>query len=172
MNAIEKKEYDKIYYELKKDKKKEQAKTYREANKDKIQKYREDNREKLLLKSKTYHEANKEKRNQQAKEWREANKATAKDRKRKEHLQERYGLTIEECNLMLNKNSKCPICDKEFNSNVAKDRPCIDHCHQTGKIRGIICGTCNSGIGFFNDKPEIMLKAVEWLIVGTVVDVQ
>ncbi len=39
----------------------------------------------------------------------------------------------------------------------------VDHCHLTGKVRGLLCSKCNFGIGYFDDNPEILNKAVKYL---------
>ncbi len=56
---------------------------------------------------------------------------------------------------------QCEICGK---SNPNPERAlAVDHCHTTGKIRGMLCGNCNSGIGFFKEDIEVMLKAIAYL---------
>ena len=45
----------------------------------------------------------------------------------------------------------------------AAEKMCIDHCHETGKVRGFLCNTCNSGIGFLGDKAHKVIKAAEYL---------
>jgi hypothetical protein len=52
----------------------------------------------------------------------------------------------------------CPICQKEM------WKPCIDHNHITGKVRGIICGHCNSGLGMLRDNPTILERALQWVL--------
>ena len=56
----------------------------------------------------------------------------------------------------------CPICQKaktrEHNNEI-----CLDHNHETGKIRGWICGSCNSSIGKFNEDISVLERAVKWL---------
>jgi len=39
----------------------------------------------------------------------------------------------------------------------------MDHCHKTNKIRGLLCGKCNSAIGFFDDDTELLEKAIDYL---------
>ena len=70
----------------------------------------------------------------------------------------RYGLTIEQYqNLINEQNSKCKLCDKDINDFN------IDHNHKTGKIRGILCNKCNTGLGMFNDDINLLQKAIKYL---------
>ena len=55
---------------------------------------------------------------------------------------------------------RCAICKKELGD---KNRPCVDHSHETGQVRGILCSQCNSGLGFFNDSTELLSAAGEYL---------
>jgi nitrate/TMAO reductase-like tetraheme cytochrome c subunit len=57
-------------------------------------------------------------------------------------------------------SNNCHCCGKEI---LDKRSTYIDHCHETNKIRGILCMSCNSGIGFLGDNLEGVLKAVEYL---------
>lgn len=71
-----------------------------------------------------------------------------------------YGVTREEYNtLKIKFNNTCGICKKKPKYNLA-----IDHCHKTGKIRGLLCRKCNSAIGFLNDDPNLVKAALEYLI--------
>lgn len=56
---------------------------------------------------------------------------------------------------------ECPICEKE--SIVGITKIVLDHNHTTGKVRGWVCESCNTGIGRFDDNPEILRKGIEWL---------
>lgn len=40
----------------------------------------------------------------------------------------------------------------------------LDHCHRTGAIRGLLCGHCNSGLGFFKDNPQVLRQAIDYLM--------
>lgn len=71
----------------------------------------------------------------------------------------RHGLTKDQFNQMLeNQAHKCLICETDIDKTSH-----IDHCHGTGKIRGILCGKCNKGLGQFEDNIELMKKAIKYL---------
>ena len=65
----------------------------------------------------------------------------------------KYGLTLEERDALL--RNPCAIC-----GGTATD---IDHDHETGAVRGALCGSCNSGIGHLRDDPELVTRAAEYL---------
>lgn len=62
--------------------------------------------------------------------------------------------------LDLQKN-KCLICNIDKDK-VKKDFA-VDHCHKTGKVRGLLCSNCNTGIGMFNDNIDNLLNAIKYL---------
>jgi len=59
-------------------------------------------------------------------------------------------------------NFHCPVCDKikehKFNNDI-----CLDHNHDTGEIRGYLCGSCNASIGKFHEDTETLKRAILWL---------
>ena len=76
---------------------------------------------------------------------------------RKSQLKGCYGITPEEFNKLLEQQEgKCAIC-ASLKANT------VDHCHKTGKIRGILCRSCNVAIGFFLDNPNIMRQAASYV---------
>lgn len=77
-------------------------------------------------------------------------------------LKRRYGITSEEYLQMLdNQGGKCAICEVE---NCLTGRAlAVDHCHDTGKIRGLLCSNCNIGLGNFKDSLELLKKSVQYL---------
>lgn len=86
--------------------------------------------------------------------WRESNreKTLAAQRKSK------YGLTDEQYRSMLaEQDGRCLICL------IDMDRPHVDHCHSTGRVRGLLCGHCNKAIGLLRDDPDAALRAAEYL---------
>lgn len=56
----------------------------------------------------------------------------------------------------------CEICGKPADEERYK-KLCLDHCHETGRPRGLLCVKCNSGLGMFRDKTELLLSAVKYL---------
>lgn len=92
-------------------------------------------------------------------------------RGRKSKIKKRYNLTEQEHIALYNsQEGKCAICDTpiKFESNK-EDRNSIgnvDHCHITGKVRGMLCNDCNRGMGFLKDDPEIVMKVYKYLTNG------
>jgi hypothetical protein len=81
-------------------------------------------------------------------------------------LKEYYGIRIEDFDKMLaEQDNKCAICGSEFSTTtgLAAMSACVDHCHKTNKVRGLLCNTCNRAIGFFKEDASILKKAVEYL---------
>jgi len=74
----------------------------------------------------------------------------------------KYGLTEESYNALVSKqNNCCAICGT--NPMAIGEELSIDHCHETGKVRGLLCRPCNLGIGNLKDSLELVLKAANYL---------
>jgi hypothetical protein len=75
----------------------------------------------------------------------------------KEKLKINYNITLEEQESMkLEQEEKCKICEQQ--------RPlCVDHCHRSLKVRGLLCHSCNLGIGKFCDNPVLLRKAALYI---------
>jgi len=65
----------------------------------------------------------------------------------------------------LKQNGKCAICKKpETRKTGNKIRELsIDHCHKTGKVRGLLCDSCNNGLGRFKDSVKLLESALKYL---------
>ena len=84
------------------------------------------------------------------------------DVERNNKLRKTYGITLEEYNQMfLDQNGCCSIC--HGHQTIFPKALCVDHCHKTGIVRGLLCHNCNTGIGLLNDSPELMAKAIDYL---------
>lgn len=80
---------------------------------------------------------------------------------RKAELKRLYGITLEDYVEMFdNQNGVCAICKEECKT---KNSLSVDHDHQTGKVRGLLCNSCNGGLGLFKDNINILRKAIEYL---------
>ena len=79
----------------------------------------------------------------------------------KEYIREnvaKHGITKEKV-VELQGSGVCGICGDP----PKEKRLCIDHDHNTGIVRGLLCHTCNTGLGMFRDSPDLMLKAIAYL---------
>lgn len=95
-----------------------------------------------------------------SKKWRDNNK----DKVLNKRYKERYGIRYDEyCNMLKEQNHKCAICGvDEVDSRSGK--LCVDHDHNTGKVRKLLCHNCNCGLGHFKDNISSLSKALEYLI--------
>jgi DNA repair exonuclease SbcCD ATPase subunit len=120
--------------------------------------WRIEHREDILKQKKKYREKNKDKIKKYYSEYRNKNKNILNEKGRIKHLLKKYGLTPEKYNIMFeSQNGKCPICNKDL------DLPQVDHSHKTGKIRGLLCFSCNILLGHSNDNINILTNAINYL---------
>jgi len=88
--------------------------------------------------------------------------ADIKARKIANNLAWNYGITVPEYNLMLEQqNYACALCGKT--EQEAGRRLCVDHDHATGKVRSLLCRSCNSMIGYAKDSPELLNKGAAYV---------
>ena len=78
------------------------------------------------------------------------------------HIQKKFGISEGDYfSILKSQGGKCALCgDGECQSGK---RFAVDHCHETGAVRGILCYNCNTGLGKFRDSPDILEKAAEYL---------
>lgn len=99
-----------------------------------------------------------------AKKYRNANRDRYRELSRKWHLKSQYGLSVVDYDQMLTEQEeKCKVCKIKFDLEDQNRRPHVDHCHNTGKVRGILCFTCNTAIGKMKDDPDLLRKAADYL---------
>ncbi len=79
---------------------------------------------------------------------------------KKYDLKRKFGITLEQYHdMVILQNGVCAICKK-----VDEDiKLSVDHCHTTGKIRGLLCRRCNMALGLFGDDTQRMKSAIEYL---------
>lgn len=59
--------------------------------------------------------------------------------------------------MLASQGGTCAICQQ------AMEKPCVDHCHVSGAVRGLLCQSCNKGLGFFRDNTKLLLSGVRYL---------
>lgn len=75
-------------------------------------------------------------------------------------LARKYGVTEEAFGILWDSQmGRCAICQTTFD----EDRPHVDHDHETGEVRGLLCSLCNPGLGFFRDDPVMLESAAAYL---------
>lgn len=78
----------------------------------------------------------------------------------------KYGLTPDRYEAMFRaQEGQCAICKRDIRSfqSQYERQACIDHDHKTGKVRALLCHTCNAGLGMFYNNPEHLEKAAAYL---------
>ena len=75
---------------------------------------------------------------------------------KKYRLKKIYNVSVEDYNKKMSTSDCCEICG-------TKENLCYDHCHDTMKFRGVLCKSCNKGLGIFEDNLEGINKALEYL---------
>jgi len=80
--------------------------------------------------------------------------------RKEKRLKERYGMSLDDYHLMsLRQNGVCAICK------CAPKTPLhVDHCHTTGRVRGLLCGSCNRALGLLKDNCKFLENAITYLI--------
>ena len=100
-----------------------------------------------------YSKNNRERRNTYLRGWRKQNPELARKNDKKGRLKSKYGMSIKDYDeMVIKQNKKCAIC------NNLKKRLVIDHDHKTGKVRGLLCDSCNHLLGFIDTYPEGIIK--------------
>ena len=114
-------------------------------------------RKKLVEDHKRYQKEQSKRLNEYNKQWARNNP----EKVRATQFKSSYGLSYKDwLKLWEVQDGKCAICGKSFDSPSDAN---VDHNHKTGEIRGLLCKTCNLGLGCFYDNPKLTIKATEYL---------
>ncbi len=140
--------------------KRESYHRHKEYNNAKHREYYEKNKDKCLELSRQWRLKNIDKIKEYSKENYSLNKDKIAEYNKKNRLHQRvikYNLTDDKFNIMYNsQNGCCAICGKHRKLE-------IEHNHQTGKVRGLVCHKCNVVIGMCEENVEVLQKAIEYL---------
>jgi hypothetical protein len=99
--------------------------------------------------------------NARNKKWMKENpdKLQTLEEKRAYSRNKKYNLSEDEFfEMLVNQNNQCAICQKEIGWEAA-----VDHCHTTNVVRGLLCRSCNLGLGGFKDNVETIRRAIEYV---------
>jgi hypothetical protein len=182
--------YDKKYYAENKEKVAARSKKYRAENKEKIaahtkeyyaenreasaatgKKYRAENGEKIAARKKEDYEKNKEKIVARVKKYQEKNKEKIAARKKEYYVANKdkfrirayfykYGLTEEGYYALLeSQDNACAVCKTPF----VDCKLNVDHDHNTGSVRGLLCSGCNASMGMLKDSADAVSAAATYL---------
>ena len=97
--------------------------------------------------------------------WRKKNP----DSDANKQLRRKYGITLEQYNTLFQlQNGLCGICGKSESTRRRKkthgnERLAVDHCHETGVVRGLLCFKCNTAIGSLGDNEEMVMRVIFYL---------
>lgn len=158
----------------------ERSKAWREAHPDYMKKYmkkyRPEHLEEMLEAGRAYHAANKDERNARRRQWSIENKEKEKAGRKAWYqanksgkfldtfLRSKYGITLEDYGrLLINQGGGCAICHRSDAGVSDGRRLHVDHDHQTGRVRGLLCHSCNSLLGHARDQQDILRGAVRYL---------
>ena len=96
----------------------------------------------------------KQEKHEAYKKWAEAHPSERRNRR----LENLYGITAEQYRNMYNQqDGRCAICGKK------EDKLHVDHSHENGNVRGLLCGNCNRGIGIMQDDISVLSSAIKYL---------
>lgn len=105
-----------------------------------------------------YKKNNSEKVRESSRKWARENR----DKNRSTHYKHRYGIVLDDYNRMFEEqDGYCGICGTH--QARFKKRLAVDHCHETGDVRGLLCDDCNKGLGNFKDNVDYLSKALQYL---------
>ena len=115
------------------------------------------------MRAKWYSE-NKELKNKRCRDWYNNNA----EKVRRKTVERLYGLAYSDYLKMLDsQKGACAICGVPLKAHVGLDSEYevakVDHCHTTGKVRGLLCKKCNVSLGNFNDDPMLLANAITYL---------
>lgn len=102
------------------------------------------------------HQKYREKRNKKSREWFARLSESDRKRYRRRTVWKHRGLNPDEVEQLLAKHVSCEICGRQ-------NKLVIDHNHKTGKLRGVLCPKCNTGIGLLCDNAALCEKAAQYL---------
>lgn len=120
------------------------------------------NREVFLAKAKTNYALNKDRVKAKSTEWAKDNSNRREQIRRNSRYKKEFGITLVQYNeILAAQNYSCKGCSRH--ENEFKRHLHVDHCHSTMRVRGLLCGACNTALGLLKDSPMTLLNLVDYL---------
>lgn len=137
---------------------------YRERARESARRYRE-SRDPVARKAyrRAYYEAHREETIEKQGIYYRANR----ERYRLQYIERKYGISADEYAAIYDRQrGLCAICERPerlTNGGPVVMELAVDHDHETGRVRGLLCVGCNTSLGGFNDDPALLTRAMEYL---------
>lgn len=138
----------------------EQVKEWQQANPERLQVYQQVRSQRQNERLRNDAEFA-ERRRAQWRDWNAKHREYRREYDRQHSYDQTHGATPEIYDaLVVSQGGRCGIC--ETDKSGGSKRWHVDHNHQTGVIRGLLCAACNRGGGMFKDDPNLLRKAADW----------
>lgn len=129
--------------------------------------WHQNNKASVKVRHSEWRQNNKEERNAYMREWWKAAKLKDPEkytRQRRQHsLKRKYGISLDDYeNLLAKQGGHCALCDKKP-SDERYGSLHVDHCHKTGRVRGLLCTNHNTALGTLGDDVEGLHRAINYL---------
>jgi hypothetical protein len=117
------------------------------------------NREDVIQRTKQWQQQNRERHLATQRKRREENREALREKDRTRWLNAKYGLTPEGFDqLLAEQHGACAVCGRKMGQDLH-----VDHDHKTNEVRGLLCGSCNRGIGLLQENPTHLHQAGRYL---------
>lgn len=165
------KEYQAAYRAANREKARLRTAQWRKDNPEKAAKlsgkWEKENPEKAAEKRRAWRKKNREKHQQTQREWRERVGYNQRRKERGDHVRQqlkKYGLTEEAFAELLNSQGGCcAICGQPDPGMKNSSRLYVDHCHETGVVRGLLCRACNTMLGSAKDMAAVLRSGADYI---------
>lgn len=118
-----------------------------------------------LALAKTRNASNPNYNRRKIREWEERQKAKDPNWRLRKLLRQSYGISLEDYQAILERQHYCcAACGLPDGENGHLGRLFVDHCHETGKVRGLLCNSCNTALGLLREDPAIINGLLDYAI--------
>lgn len=117
-------------------------------------------KQKAAIRSEVWRENNPDRHTKLKREWYSANSPRLIVSSKNDYYKRTYGITLDDAKERLAaQNGKCLICEKPISGRNVH----VDHCHKTGRVRGLLCSGCNIGVGVLEKPNDWLARAMSYL---------